>query len=73
MYENGYPLRYFNNDATSQKEKRKMELSRFEGPRTKFKLMIDEKELIIKYFVYLNSVFASMIFLICVTLPMLIF
>lgn len=26
MYENGYPLRYFNNDATLQKEKRKMDL-----------------------------------------------
>lgn len=62
MYENGYPLRYFNNDATLQKEKRKMALSRFVGPKTKFKLMIDEKELIIKYFVYQNSVFTSMIF-----------
>lgn len=37
MYENGYPLRYFNNDATIQKEKRKMALSRFVGPKTKFK------------------------------------
>lgn len=36
MYENGYPLRYFNNDATLQKEKRKMALS-FVGPKTKFK------------------------------------
>lgn len=62
MYENGYPLRYFNNDATLQKEKRKMALSRFVGPKTKFKLMKDEKELIIKYFVYQNSVFTSMIF-----------
>lgn len=35
MYENGYPLRYFNNDATLQKEKRKMALSRFVGPKTK--------------------------------------
>lgn len=35
MYENGYPLRYFNNDATLQKEKRKM--ARFVGPKTKFK------------------------------------
>lgn len=62
MYENGYRLRYFNNDATLQKEKRKMALSRFVGPKTKFKLMKDEKELIIKYFVYQNSVFTSMIF-----------
>lgn len=62
MYENGYSLRYFNNDATLQKEKRKMALSRFVGPKTKFKLMKDEKELIIKYFVYQNSVFTSMIF-----------
>lgn len=63
MYENGYPLRYFNNDATLQKEKRKMALSRFVGPKTKFKLMKDEKELIIiEYFVYQNSVFTSMIF-----------
>lgn len=30
MYENGY-------DATLQKEKRKMALSRFVGPKTKFK------------------------------------
>lgn len=37
MYENGYPLRYFNNDATLQKEKRKMALPRFVGPKTKFK------------------------------------
>lgn len=37
MYENGYPLRYFNNDATLQKEIRKMALSRFVGPKTKFK------------------------------------
>lgn len=48
MYENGYPLQHFNNDATIQKENRKMALSRFVGPKTKFKLNIDEKELMIK-------------------------